>query len=102
MRSRSWPSPSPSCPSTRRWRRCGRWWRPSATTGTAPTKICPLATWTEEDVEAYRKAAALPEHPLTRRGYGSIGCSPCMVAGEGRSGRWACSDKNECGLHYSA
>ncbi len=45
----------------------------------------------------------LPEHPLSGRGYDSIGCWPCTRAvGEGedaRAGRWAGMDKTECGLH---
>jgi phosphoadenosine phosphosulfate reductase len=45
----------------------------------------------------------LPEHPLADRGYPSIGCWPCTrpVAdgADPRSGRWAGSDKSECGLH---
>jgi phosphoadenosine phosphosulfate reductase len=32
-------------------------------------------------------------------GYGSVGCTHCTVAGAGRSGRWADSEKTECGLH---
>ena len=41
----------------------------------------------------------LPRHPLEEKGYGSVGCSHCTRAGEGRSGRWQNSLKSECGLH---
>jgi phosphoadenosine phosphosulfate reductase len=67
------------------------------------TKINPLATWTDDDVARYKAMELLPEHPLADRGYPSIGCWPCtrpVADGEDpRSGRWAGSDKNECGLH---
>jgi phosphoadenosine phosphosulfate reductase len=69
------------------------------------TKINPIATWTDEDVEHYKAMELLPEHPLTSRGYPSIGCWPCtrpVAAGEdARSGRWADSAKTECGIHVS-
>lgn len=41
----------------------------------------------------------LPKHPLADFGYGSVGCTHCTVKGEGRAGRWADSEKTECGLH---
>jgi len=45
----------------------------------------------------------LPLHPLRERGYKSIGCWPCtqpVADGEhSRNGRWAGTDKIECGLH---
>lgn len=67
------------------------------------TKINPLATWTDDDLALYRAVELLPEHPLTERGYPSIGCWPCtrpVAPGEdARSGRWAGSGKVECGLH---
>ncbi len=66
-------------------------------------EIHPMLNWTKADVVAYRAAHALPEHPLTRMGYKSIGCAPCtrpVVFGEDeRAGRWAGTDKKECGLH---
>ena len=66
-------------------------------------KVNPIATWTDEDVERYKALELLPEHPLTDRGYPSIGCWPCTRPVEDgadpRSGRWAGSDKDECGLH---
>lgn len=70
------------------------------------TKINPLATWTDTDVERYKAMELLPEHPLTERGYASIGCWPCTrPVGDGedaRAGRWSGSGKSECGLHVSA
>lgn len=66
-------------------------------------KVNPLATWTDEDVDGYLKDHDLPVHPLVPRGYPSIGCAPTTrPVGEGedaRSGRWAGTDKTECGLH---
>ena len=50
--------------------------------------------------------ATCPVHPLAERGYASIGCWPCTrPVGDGedaRAGRWAGSDKTECGLHGKA
>jgi len=41
----------------------------------------------------------LPYHPLHDGGYASIGCTHCTQPGTGREGRWAGSEKTECGLH---
>ncbi|MGB0114278.1 MAG: phosphoadenylyl-sulfate reductase [Ilumatobacteraceae bacterium] len=66
-------------------------------------KVNPLAGWTDAHVVTYVAAYGLPDHPLTERGYPSIGCWPCtkpVVEGQDpRSGRWSDSDKTECGLH---
>jgi phosphoadenosine phosphosulfate reductase len=62
-------------------------------------KYNPLADWTEQDVWRYISARDLPYHPLHDRGYGSIGCVPCTSSGAGREGRWAGTDKTECGIH---
>jgi phosphoadenosine phosphosulfate reductase len=66
-------------------------------------KVNPLATWTEDDVDAYLHEHQLPIHPLVTRGYLSIGCAPTtrpVAEGEDpRAGRWAGTDKVECGLH---
>jgi phosphoadenosine phosphosulfate reductase len=68
-----------------------------------PLKVHPLATMTAEDVADYMKRNNVPEHPLLARRYLSIGCTPCTRAiadGEDeRAGRWAGSEKTECGLH---
>jgi phosphoadenosine phosphosulfate reductase len=70
------------------------------------TKVNPIATWTDDDVAHYKAIELLPDHPLTDRGYPSIGCWPCtrpVQPGEDpRAGRWAGSDKSECGLHVSS
>ncbi|MBS1836544.1 MAG: phosphoadenylyl-sulfate reductase [Actinobacteria bacterium] len=66
-------------------------------------KVNPLAFTSDEDVDRYHLDHDLPHNPLTERGYPSIGCWPCtrpVAAGQDpRSGRWADSDKTECGLH---
>jgi phosphoadenosine phosphosulfate reductase len=66
-------------------------------------KVNPLAGWTDADVVTYVAAYDLPDHPLVERGYASIGCWPCtrpVIDGEDeRAGRWAGTDKTECGLH---
>ncbi len=65
-------------------------------------KINPLAAWSADDIETYRRAHALPDHPLLAQGFLSIGCMPCTEParnGAERSGRWAGSDRTECGIH---
>ena len=62
-------------------------------------KFNPLADWTEKDVWRYIFEHELPYNPLHDRGYASIGCAPCTLPGTGREGRWAESDKTECGIH---
>lgn len=66
-------------------------------------KVNPLATWSDEDVATYIAKHDLPVNPLLGRGYRSIGCAPCtrpVADGEQpRDGRWAGSDKTECGIH---
>ena len=64
-------------------------------------KANPLADWTDRQVWAYIAEHELPYHPLHDRGYSSIGCAPCTLPGEGREGRWAGSEKTECGLHVA-
>jgi phosphoadenosine phosphosulfate reductase len=66
-------------------------------------KVNPLAAWSDLDVAGYTADHDLPVHPLTSRGYLSIGCAPTtrpVLPGEdARAGRWAGTDKTECGLH---
>lgn len=66
-------------------------------------KISPMATWSRKQVWQYLYDHKLPEHPLLKQGYMSIGCAPCTrPVGEGeteRAGRWAGQGKTECGLH---
>lgn len=66
-------------------------------------KANPLAAWSADDITAYIRRHALPEHPLVSEGYLSIGCEPCTTPvspGEDfRAGRWRGTDINECGIH---
>jgi len=66
-------------------------------------KVNPLATWTQDDVDAYIAEHGVLVNPLLTDGYLSIGCAPCtrrVAPGEDpRSGRWAGTGKTECGLH---
>jgi len=62
-------------------------------------KLNPLADWSEKDLWRYIHTYDLPYNPLHDRGYASIGCAPCTQPGNGREGRWAGSDKVECGIH---
>jgi phosphoadenosine phosphosulfate reductase len=63
-------------------------------------KVNPLADWSEKDVWRYIHRHDLPYNPLHDRGYDSIGCAPCTQPGTGREGRWAGTDKTECGIHF--
>ena len=62
-------------------------------------KYNPLALWTEKDLWRRISERSLPYHPLHDQGYASIGCAPCTRPGDGREGRWAGTEKTECGLH---
>ncbi len=62
-------------------------------------KYNPLAHWTEKDLWRRIHERALPYHPLHDQGYESIGCAPCTQPGVGREGRWAGTEKTECGIH---
>jgi phosphoadenosine phosphosulfate reductase len=62
-------------------------------------KYNPLAHWTDKDLWRRISERDLPYNPLHDQGYESIGCAPCTQAGSGREGRWAGTDKTECGLH---
>jgi phosphoadenosine phosphosulfate reductase len=66
-------------------------------------KICPVARWTREDIERYIAEHGILQNPLLLEGYGSIGCRPCtrrIQPGEDpRAGRWAGTNKTECGIH---
>ena len=68
-------------------------------------KINPLANWDLDALKAYIETHNLPRHPLVKDGYLSIGCMPCTdrveEGGDYRSGRWADSDKDECGIHLN-
>ena len=66
-------------------------------------KINPIADWTNEDVWDYIRQNNVPYNRLHDSNYTSIGCTHCTRAvrpGEDpRAGRWAGSQKTECGLH---
>jgi phosphoadenosine phosphosulfate reductase len=62
-------------------------------------KFYPLVDLKEQDAFDYIKKNNLPEHPLLKAGFSSVGCFHCTVAGKGRSGRWVNKSKTECGLH---
>ena len=67
-------------------------------------KVNPLATWTQEQYDAYIADNDVLVNPLQFDGYPSIGCAPCTrrvaPGADPRSGRWAqVTDKTECGLH---
>ena len=62
-------------------------------------KYNPLVEWSEKDVWKRIAERDLPYNPLHDRGYDSVGCMPCTQPGRGRDGRWAGSDKTECGIH---
>jgi phosphoadenosine phosphosulfate reductase len=68
-------------------------------------KINPIATWSDEEMQAYIDANDILVNPLVFEGYPSIGCAPCTSkpaeGADPRSGRWAGSSKTECGLHAS-
>jgi len=69
-------------------------------------KIHPLVDWDAKRVQAYITVNEIPYNPLHDRGYPSVGCMPCtrpVTRGEDeRAGRWADSDKIECGIHGSS
>jgi len=66
-------------------------------------KFNPLASWTSEDVWDYIRDNDVLYNPLHDRNYPSIGCEHCtrqvMPGEDPRAGRWAGSEKTECGLH---
>jgi phosphoadenosine phosphosulfate reductase len=68
-------------------------------------KINPLANWAKADLDGYVAAHDLPAHPLVEAGFPSIGCWPCTQAApdadDVRAGRWAGSQKTECGIHVA-
>ena len=68
-------------------------------------KFNPLANWGKAELDAYMVAHNLPAHPLVAQGFPSIGCWPCTQAVENdedvRAGRWAGSEKSECGIHVA-
>jgi phosphoadenosine phosphosulfate reductase len=68
-------------------------------------KVNPLIYLSEKDIENYVNTHRLPEHPLRKLGYLSIGCAPvtrpALDPSDPRSGRWPGVGKTECGLHIN-
>lgn len=66
-------------------------------------KLSPIADYDQNDVKLHYELYNLPDHPLLRKGYTSIGCVECTCRikdGEDeRAGRWAGKAKTECGIH---
>jgi phosphoadenosine phosphosulfate reductase len=62
-------------------------------------KYNPLAHWSDKDLWRRINERDLPYNPLHDQGYESIGCATCTQPGNGREGRWAGTDKTECGIH---
>jgi phosphoadenosine phosphosulfate reductase len=66
-------------------------------------KICPLASWTDEQLDDYIAVNEVIVNPLSFEGYPSIGCWPCtepaLDGDDPRAGRWRGMAKTECGLH---
>jgi phosphoadenosine phosphosulfate reductase len=65
-------------------------------------RVNPLHDWSREQVLDYLDARGILEHPLVIQGYASIGCEPCtQPSSDPRAGRWAGSEKTECGIHIT-
>lgn len=66
-------------------------------------KLNPLADWDDKRVWNYIKDHRVPYNPLHDQGYPSIGCMPCTSTAsedeDSRAGRWAGTDRTECGIH---
>ncbi len=62
----------------------------------------PMLDWNPKKIYDYRMRYKLPEHPLEKEGYLSIGCAPCtrkFGINDERNARWFGQNKTECGLH---
>jgi phosphoadenosine phosphosulfate reductase len=62
-------------------------------------KANPLADWSNDDCWRYIRERGLPYNSLHDRGYASIGDTHSTLPGAGREGRWAGTERTECGLH---
>jgi phosphoadenosine phosphosulfate reductase len=62
-------------------------------------KANPLADWSDDDCWNYIRERGLPYNPLHDQGYDSIGDVHSTQPGKGRDGRWAGTERTECGLH---
>ena len=73
-------------------------------------KLCPLADWSNEQVEDYLAEHDVPRNALSDRGYASIGCeicsTPTLSTEDQRAGRWRWFNHlgeehgKECGIHH--
>ncbi|KAJ1908609.1 3'-phosphoadenylsulfate reductase [Coemansia sp. RSA 455] len=70
---------------------------------TGLVKINPLAMWSFQQVWTYLRANEVPYNALLDQGYKSVGdyhsTRPVKEGEDERAGRWAGSEKTECGLH---
>lgn len=71
-------------------------------------KVSPLASWDRARVWEYVQANDVPYNELHERGYPTVGCTHCTlpvagvrIGGYSREGRWAGTQKMECGLHLA-
>ncbi len=64
-------------------------------------KVAPIAQWSDSDRRRYIERHDIITNPLLDEGYDSIGCRTCTTRSvDGtRSGRWAGTERTECGLH---
>ena len=67
-------------------------------------KYNPLINWTQEQVNSFIDRNNIPINTLHKKGFPSIGCTPCtravMPGEDARAGRWWWeSSSKECGLH---
>jgi len=68
-------------------------------------KINPILEWTELDIWRYSALYNVPQNPLYKKGYRSLGCEPCTIIVDDseseRAGRWCGTSKcgGECGIH---
>ncbi len=63
-------------------------------------KVNPMADMSDAEYQRYVVEHDVLVNTLQLDGYASIGCWPCTEPStDGRAGRWAGTDKTECGLH---
>lgn len=69
-------------------------------------KFNPLASWSRKMIWEYVQKNNVPYNALHEQGYPTVGCTHCTTPVPGssigeysRAGRWAGTQKNECGLH---
>ena len=66
-------------------------------------KLNPVVDWADQQVWNHIHKNHVPYNPLHDQGYPSIGCMPCTSKADPgddpRAGRWAGTDRTECGLN---